>query len=287
MIEERRKVSDEAIKPKKKLFGAPEPRNVVIFVLDSVPEYQFKHAQPAYFTKLANSFNGFYYDDAWAPCNWTIPAMTALLCGRLPHSDGSEQVLMPDFEMIPNLNKVGYNTYFYTGFGITEFWPYKDQFSTYKSFFNTHPDKPELAGEEIVKEVENIKEPYYAIFLMGETHYWFDTPHFKMPDDKKLGLGRFYPKPKPAKAHLAYLLDKQVEAIRYLDQVFERIHKKLPGNPVVIVTADHGTVLRDDCDRYFHAWGNHTDMFHVPLLIYNLSMIKRLDNTKTPNGTHN
>lgn len=132
------------IKARKKSFGKPEPRNVILFVMDSVPEYQFRNAMPQYITKLANSFRGFYYEDAWSPTNWTLPGITSLVSGRLPHSDGSEQLLPPDYEMIKTLNKTGYNTYFYTGFGLTNMWPYKDDFKVYKSFFNTHPDKPEM-----------------------------------------------------------------------------------------------------------------------------------------------
>jgi len=283
--DERLKVSSGVIRPKKKTFGTPEPRNVILFIMDSVPEYQFQLAKPNYFTKLANSFRGFYYDDAWSPCNWTLPAMTSFMTGRLPHSDGSEQVLESDFEMLDTLKETGYNTYFFTGLGLIDFWGYKDKFTYYKNFFNTHVDKPEMSAQEIVDDaIKVIKEPYFAVFLMAETHYWFETPFFKMPEDRKMSLGRFFPRKKPTKEHLQYLLDRQIDSIRYLDNMFEKLHEKLPGDPVVIVTADHGTVLKDDCDRYFHAWGNHVDMFNVPLLIYNISMIKRLDPKVLPNG---
>lgn len=121
------------------------------------------------------------------------------------------------------------------------------------------------------------------MFLMGETHYWYETPDFEMPDEKKIGLGRFYPQPKPGKKRLQYLLEKQRDAIRYLDIVFEKIHTKLKHtNPVVIITADHGEVLREDFSRYFHGWGFHRDMYNVPLLIYNIAISRRLNFEEVP-----
>lgn len=277
------KRSNERIKVRKKAFGNPEPRNVILFVMDSVPEHQFRNAMPVYMTKLANSFRGFYYDDAWSPSNWTLPGLTSLVCGRLPHSDGSEQVLPPDYEMIDNLNKTGYNTYLFTSMGLINFWPYKDKFKVYEQFFDADSSKPEQGADKIVKAVNKIKEPYFAVFHMAETHYWFETPDFKMPDNKKIGLGRFYPRTAPGKKRINYLLEKQRDAIRYLDEILEKIHKKLEGtNPVTIVTADHGTVLRDDFTRYFHAWGFHKDMYNVPLLIHNISISRRLNFKEVP-----
>ena len=58
---------------------------------------------------------------------------------------------------------------------------------------------------------------------------------------------------------------RQIEAVRYLDGVFERLFDLLPANTYVTVTADHGELFGED--GYFgHGPIQHDKVFEVPFV---------------------
>ncbi len=64
---------------------------------------------------------------------------------------------------------------------------------------------------------------------------------------------------------LVYLKERQVEAVRYLDQVVERLFNMVPKNTWIIVTSDHGELFGEE--GYFgHGPIHHDKVFEVPFV---------------------
>jgi len=58
---------------------------------------------------------------------------------------------------------------------------------------------------------------------------------------------------------------RQIEAVRYLDGVFERLFDLVPPHTYITVTADHGECFGED--GYFgHGPIQHDKVFEVPLV---------------------
>ncbi len=64
---------------------------------------------------------------------------------------------------------------------------------------------------------------------------------------------------------LDLLRARQIEAVRYLDEVFTRLFDVLPPNTYVTVTADHGELFGEE--GYFgHGPINHDKVYEVPFV---------------------
>jgi len=128
------------------------------------------------------------------------------------------------------------------------------------------------------------ERPSFYLLNVGETHYPYALPGepenqwpkihgvhgvFKHLDDlvvggkliEEEGEGeRFFDQNK-----LDQLRSRQVEAIRYLDGIFERLFDIVPANTYVTVTADHGELFGEE--GYFgHGPINHEKVYEVPFV---------------------
>jgi len=126
--------------------------------------------------------------------------------------------------------------------------------------------------------------PSFYLLNVGETHYPYALPDeteeqwpkihgvhgvFKHLDDlvvggklkeEEEGPGRFFDQEK-----MDLLRARQVEAVRYLDGVFEQLFDKVPPNTYITVTADHGELFGEE--GYFgHGPINHDKVYEVPFL---------------------
>lgn len=128
------------------------------------------------------------------------------------------------------------------------------------------------------------ERPSFYLLNVGETHYPYAQPDeprdawpqihgvhgvFKHLDDVTVGgklvetedaTPRFFDQDK-----LDLLRARQVRAVAYLDQVFERLFDLVPRHTYVTVTSDHGELFGEG--GYFgHGPINHDKVFEVPLI---------------------
>ena len=128
------------------------------------------------------------------------------------------------------------------------------------------------------------ERPSFYLLNVGETHYPYAQPDeprdawpqihgvhgvFKHLDDATVGgklvetedaTPRFFDQDK-----LDLLRARQVRAVAYLDQVFERLFDLVPRHTYVTVTSDHGELFGEG--GYFgHGPINHDKVFEVPLI---------------------
>jgi hypothetical protein len=128
------------------------------------------------------------------------------------------------------------------------------------------------------------ERPSFYLLNVGETHYPYALPNepenqwpkihgvhgvFKHLDDLVVGGklieqegedNRFFDQEK-----LDLLRTRQIEAVRYVDKVFERMFDLLPPNTYVTVTADHGELFGEE--GYFgHGPINHVKVYEVPFI---------------------
>jgi hypothetical protein len=126
--------------------------------------------------------------------------------------------------------------------------------------------------------------PSFYLLNVGETHYPYALPDepenmwpkihgvhgvFKHLDDlvvggklveEEEGENRFFDQDK-----LDLLRARQIEAVRYLDQVCARLFDIAPSNTYVTVTADHGELFGEE--GYFgHGPINHEKVYEVPFV---------------------
>jgi membrane-anchored protein YejM (alkaline phosphatase superfamily) len=116
---------------------------------------------------------------------------------------------------------------------------------------------------------------------VGETHYPYALPDeppenwprisgvhgvFKHLDDHIVGgklkrsTEKFFDEHK-----LRELQQRQVRAVKYLDQVVEELFDRVPENTYITITADHGELFGED--GYFgHGPIQHDKVFEVPFV---------------------
>ena len=64
---------------------------------------------------------------------------------------------------------------------------------------------------------------------------------------------------------LDLLRERQVDAVRYLDGIFERLFDSVPPNTYITITADHGELFGEE--GYFgHGPINHEKVYEVPFV---------------------
>jgi arylsulfatase A-like enzyme len=125
--------------------------------------------------------------------------------------------------------------------------------------------------------------PSFYLLNVGETHYPYATPDedpkewprisgvhgvFKHLDDHVVGgklkededAPQFFDQEK-----LDILRDRQINTVRYLDGVFDRLFNMVPRNTWIIVTADHGELFGEE-DFFGHGPIQHDKVYEVPFL---------------------
>jgi hypothetical protein len=128
------------------------------------------------------------------------------------------------------------------------------------------------------------ERPSFYLLNVGETHYPFALPNedpsewprisgvhgvFRHLDRHVVG-GKLVEDEGEApkafdQAKLDLLRARQIEAVRYLDTVFERLCDVVPANTYVTVTADHGELFGED--GYFgHGPIRHEKVWEVPFV---------------------
>jgi hypothetical protein len=273
--------------------------NYVIIILDSCRYDTLMAAAPQTLSRLGP------IECRWSYASWTAPSHYNLLMGLLPHISprhvyaseyykkdflrynerlGTEQIefksLVP-YLYLPTFLKreLGYRTYALVSLPVLN--PATILNKDFDSF-TLMPRHNDMAAM-IDRTVFSPEQPSFYLLNIGETHYPYALPDepedrwpkihgvhgvFKHLDDvvvggklvKEEGGDKFFDQEK-----LDLLRTRQIEAVRYLDRVCERLFDILPPNTYVTVTADHGELFGEG--GYFgHGPINHEKVYEIPFV---------------------
>lgn len=273
--------------------------NYLIVILDSCRYDAFMEARPRTVSALGE------VERRWSYASWTAPSHYNLLMGLLPHSSpqqvyaseyykqdffkyrerlGAEQVefksLVPQLFLPTFLKwKLGYHTHAMVSLPVLN--PATLLNKDFDSFtlMPTHNDMAAMVDRLSF----SADRPSFYLLNVGETHYPYALPNepseewpkihgvhgvFKHLDEAVVGgklvedeaEERFFDQDK-----LDRLRERQVNAVRYLDGVFERLFDLVPQDTYITITADHGELFGEE--GYFgHGPIHHEKAYEVPFV---------------------
>ena len=282
--------------------GRPTVRarnNYLLIILDSCRFDNFVAANPQTILRLGP------LERRWSYASWTAPSHYNLLMGLLPHSSPAHvyasEYYKRDFvkyndrlgaggvelkRLVPSLylptflkHQAGYRTHALVSLPVLN--PATILNRDFDSFtlMPKHNDMATMLGRLTFES----DRPSFFLLNVGETHYPFALPDedpsewprvsgvhgvFKHLDDRVVG-GKLVGEDEEPKffdqAKLDLLRTRQIEAVRYLDRVFERLFDLVPPDTYITVTSDHGELFGED--GYFgHGPINHDKVFEVPFV---------------------
>lgn len=277
---------------------AASPNNYVLIVLDSCRFDTFVTAEPRTIRRLGP------LERRWSYASWTAPSHYNLLMGLLPHPSPrrvhASEYYKRDFaryaerlgieevgfaHMLPSLylptflkHALGYRTHALVSLPVLNpATPLNRDFDSFE-LMPRHNDMAAML-DRLTFEPER---PSFYLLNVGETHYPFALPGedperwprvsgvhgvFRHLDAEMAGgrVGDTEVLPELDRQQLETLRGRQIEAVRYLDRVFERLFDLLPPNTYVTVTSDHGELFGEG--GYFgHGPIQHDLVYEVPLL---------------------
>lgn len=271
--------------------------NYVLVIFDSCRYDSWVKARPRVMRKLGT------VEKRWSYASWTSPSHYNFLIGLMPHRSPkqvfaseyyqtefvqfNERLGCRDFEfksLIPRLylpdflrEALGYRTHAMVSLPVLNPRTVLNQgFDTY-SLMPKHNDM-----RAMVRQMRFSKEqPSFYLLNVGETHYPYALPDeppdewprisgvhgvFKHLDDHIVG-GKLVSRKEKFfdQAKLDMLRKRQVEAVRYLDNVVEELFDTVPKNTYITITADHGELFGEE--GYFgHGPIQHEKVFEVPFV---------------------
>ena len=269
----------------------PARNHYLLIVLDSCRFDSFVAANPRTIQKLGP------LERRWSYASWTSPSHFNLLMGLLPHASprhvfaseyykrdyakyaerlGVDGVAFKDLLpslWLPTLLKrtLGYRTEALVSLPVLNpATPLARDFDT----FQLMPAHNDMAAM-LPRLRFDATQPSFHLLNVGETHYPFALP--SEPADTWPHLAGLHgtlrrldeadgnsPMPLDG-AQLEHLRQRQIEAVRYLDGVFEQLFDLLPPHTYITVTADHGELFGED--GYFgHGPIQHDKVYEVPFL---------------------
>lgn len=278
----------------------PEPpqgaRNLVVVVLDSLRFDSWLAAEPVALARIGP------VERRWSYATWTAPSHYNLLLGLLPHTSPphvyasdlyrdefarySERLQVAGIEfkrLLPSLfmptflrRSLGYVTRAMVSLPVlNEHTAINRDFDSYE-LMPTHNDMAAM-----VERMEfDSERPSFYLLNVGETHYPYALPGEDPEDWPRIsglhGTIRRLGDPAPgdeegdgrdlfAPETLAEMRQRQIEAVAYLDGVFERLFERLPRDTWLIVTSDHGELFGEE--GYFgHGPIMHEKVLEVPFV---------------------
>ena len=290
------------LRPGAGLPPQPEPKaknNFIIVILDSCRFDSFVAAAPKKITKLGPVEKRFSY------ASWTAPSHYNLLTGLLPHTSPenvyASEYYKEDFfnfnrrlgatgidfaAMVPGLwmpeflrNNLGYTTHARVSLPVLN--PRTGVNRSFDSFqlMDKHNDMRSM----LPTMKFSAERPSFYLLNIGETHY----PYAKPDEDssmwprisgvngvfKKLNQEVGDPNNPNFKESFQFfdqekmdqLRARQVDTVRYLDDVFGELYDLVPKDTYIIVTADHGELF-GELGYFGHGPIMHEKCFEVPYL---------------------
>lgn len=269
----------------------------LLVVLDSCRFDAFVAANPRTIRRLGP------LERRWSYASWTAPSHYNLLMGLLPHSSPSgvhaSEVYKRDFgkyaerlgcegvefrSFLPSLylptflkRRLGYRTHAFVSLPVLNpATPLNRDFDS----FTLMPQHNDMAA--MLERLDfGDAQPSFWLLNVGETHYPFALPGedpgewprvhgvhgvFAHLDERRVGgelpLEDGFVRDA---AKLERLRRRQIEAVRYLDRVFERLFDLLPADTWVTVTADHGELF-GEAGYFGHGPIMHEKVYEVPFL---------------------
>ena len=285
------------------LGAHPEPKatnNFIVITLDSCRYDSFMRAAPKIIPKLS----GGKVEKRYSYASWTAPSHYNLLTGLLPHTTPpnvyASEYYKEDFfnynarlgakdvdfaKMVPALwfpgflrNTLGYRTNARVSLPVLN--PKTGINRDFDSFqlMDKHNDMASI----LPTLTFTTERPSFYMLNVGETHY----PYAKPDEDSSMwprisGVNGVFKKMGEAvdaqgnlvKDDTAFfdddkmrqLHERQVDTVRYLDTVFEKLYDLCPKDTHIVVTADHGELFGES--GYFgHGPIMHDKCFEVPFL---------------------
>lgn len=279
--------------------ASDELLNYIIVILDSCRFDTFMEASPRTILKLGDAESRYSY------ASWTAPSHYNLLMGLMPHVSPrhvfASEYYKKDFvrfnerlgahgigfrSLVPRLylpdylrSSLGYMTRAMVSLPVlNSHTPVNFGFDSWKLM----PDHNDMAA--MLDEMTfSTSRPTFYLLNVGETHYPYALPTeprnewprisgvhgvFKHLDDHVVGGKLVDDERSPRffdREQLERLRARQVETVKYLDGVFERLFDMVPDNTYITVTSDHGELFGEE--GYFgHGPIFHEKVFEVPFL---------------------
>jgi len=281
----------------------PEPKatnNFIVITLDSCRYDSFMRAAPKIIPKLS----GGKVEKRYSYASWTAPSHYNLLTGLLPHTTPpnvyASEYYKEDFfnynarlgakdvdfaKMVPALwfpgflrNTLGYRTHARVSLPVLN--PKTGINRDFDSFqlMDKHNDMASM----LPTLTFTTERPSFYMLNVGETHY----PYAKPDEDSSMwprisGVNGVFKKMGEAvdaqgnlvKDDTAFfdddkmrqLHERQVDTVRYLDSVFEKLYDICPKDTHIVVTADHGELF-GEAGYFGHGPIMHDKCFEVPFL---------------------
>ena len=273
----------------------PDPRdgarNLVVVTLDSLRYDAWIAAQPRVLSRLGEVERRFTY------ATWTAPSHYNLLLGLLPHRNPvgvyASEYYKEDFrryeerlgvrgiefaKLLPSLylptylrNTLGYETHARVSL------PVLNRHTLLNHDFDSYELMPR--HNDMAAMVDGMRfgeRPAFHLLNVGETHYPYATPDedpSEWPHVAGLhGVVKHLDAANPGDQvaffddeALARLRLRQVDALRYLDGVFERLFDIVPAGTWIIVTSDHGELFGEG-GFFGHGPVSHEKVMEVPFV---------------------
>ena len=282
---------------------SPSPKaenNFVIVIFDSCRYDTFMEAAPETIQKLGKVERRYSYASWTAPSHYNL--LMGLVPHVSPSRVYASEYYKNDYfrynerlgsdgidfgKLVPQLylpiylqKELGYRTHAKVSLPVLNpKTPINRGFDTFR-LMEKHNDMAAMLDEMTFPE----DRPSFYMLNVGETHYPYALPSEDMKSlnlphisgvhgvvkkmDKSIEDGQLKREKPPEffdEEKLVYLKERQVEAVRYLDQVVERLFNMVPRNTWIIVTSDHGELFGEE--GYFgHGPIQHDKVFEVPFL---------------------
>lgn len=228
---------------------------------------------------------------AEAPANFTFASHQAFFVGILPHvrkcipyynrfkkqllglgGVGEGQVnksalkkTESNWNLIKGLSDEGYQT---VGAGAMSWFRQESLTSGFEKFL--------FSGTDVDRQIDfllenfNISRPFFGFINCGETHapYIYRGKTDPCKDDVRARRMNWPPVEHGTVGAETDGFKCQVAAAEFLDSCLPRLFDSLPGNTIVVLTADHGDCFGED--GYWGHGMNHPMVFEVPLSIFRL-----------------
>ncbi len=228
---------------------------------------------------------------AHSPANFTYPAHQAFFVGILPHvpedvpyynrfrkqlvglagvgegqvSKEALQKVCSTWNLVRGLQEEGHRT---VGAGAVNWFRQESLTAGFERFLFTGTD----ADRQISFLVDNLRgaEKFFAFINFGETHapYTFAGKAEPCRDRVLARLMRWPPVEAGPVGAETCAFRCQVAAAEFLDSRLPALFDALPGDTVVILTADHGECFGED--GYLGHGVHHPLVYEVPLSIFRL-----------------
>lgn len=240
-------------------------------------------------TPVLDSYSPVYR--AESPANFTFAAHQAFFVGILPNvSDdiayynrfskqllgltgiGEGQVNKDAYQkteskwnLIQGLTDADYQT---VGTGAMSWFQQESLTNGFESFLYTGTDAERQI--EYLLDAIDVKRPFFGFINFGETHapYTFNGKTDPCLVDVRARRMKWPPVEEGAVGRDNTAYASQIEAVEYLDRQLPQMFDRLPGDTIVILTADHGECFGED--GYWGHGVNHPMVFEVPLAIFRL-----------------